>query len=48
MHAFADIAEWLMHSTSRLAGLVAPEMNTDVSGMTALLERGYIMVPHLN
>lgn len=39
VHAFADIAEWLMHSTSRLAGLIAPEMSTDVSAMTSLLEK---------
>ncbi|SFM17028.1 ATP-dependent DNA helicase [Methanolobus profundi] len=39
VHAFADIAEWLMHSMSRLAGLIAPEMSTDVSNQTALLEK---------
>ena len=42
VHAFADIAEWLMHSTSRLAGLIAPEMSSgsvDISNITALLEK---------
>ncbi|MBP1908810.1 ATP-dependent DNA helicase [Methanolobus bombayensis] len=39
VHAFADIAEWLMHASSRLAGLIAPEMSIDVSNMTSLLEK---------
>jgi helicase len=39
VHAFADIAEWLMHATSRLAGLIAPEMSTDISNHVALLEK---------
>ncbi|MDI3486568.1 ATP-dependent DNA helicase [Methanolobus sp. WCC1] len=39
VHAFADIAEWLMHATSRLAGLIAPEMSTDISSHVALLEK---------
>nr|WP_321498914.1 ATP-dependent DNA helicase [uncultured Methanolobus sp.] len=39
VHAFADIAEWLMHSTSRLAGLIAPEMSKDISSHVALLEK---------
>ncbi|WP_340818814.1 ATP-dependent DNA helicase [Methanolobus sp. WCC4] len=42
VHAIADIAEWLMHSMSRLSGLIAPEMsseNADISSHTALLEK---------
>ncbi len=39
VHAFADIAVWLMHSTSRLAGLIGPETANDVSGMALQLEK---------
>ncbi|WP_094227995.1 ATP-dependent DNA helicase [Methanolobus psychrotolerans] len=39
VHAFADIAEWLMHSTSRLAGLLSLEMNSDAGMMAQILEK---------
>ncbi len=39
VHAFSDIAEWLMHSMSRLAGLIAPEINNDAANMCAMLEK---------
>lgn len=37
VHAFADIAKWLMHSASRLAGLIAPELNNDAAGKAVIL-----------
>ncbi|WP_342305693.1 ATP-dependent DNA helicase [Methanolobus sp. ZRKC5] len=39
VHAFADIAKWLMHSASRLAGLIASELDNDAAGRAVMLEK---------
>jgi len=39
VHAFSDIAVWLMHSTSRLAGLISPELSNDAASKAVVLEK---------
>ncbi|WMW22426.1 ATP-dependent DNA helicase [Methanolobus mangrovi] len=39
VHAFSDIAVWLMHSTSRLAGLISPELSNDAVSKAVVLEK---------
>jgi helicase len=39
VHAFADIAVWLMHSVSRLAGLIVPENGMDLASRAIMLEK---------
>ena len=39
VHAFSDIAVWLMHSTSRLAGLISPDLYNDAANKAVVLEK---------